>query len=117
MQMLHFSLVVLLSLGLLVYANVEKVIFVAPPPDPLPLDGSVSDDLGLERLSPSAPWLRTHLNASFPTENTPRGTESWVFLENLHPGRRYEVRVCWLATVNSFFSSLFSIFPVLQSPV
>lgn len=84
-------------------ANVEKTIFVAPRPGPVPAESPVIDDLGLERLSPEEFKLRTDLNASFPTELLPRGTESWFFLEDLSPGQRYEVRVCWLATV-SFFS-------------
>lgn len=30
-----------------------------------------------------------------------KGTESWFLLEGLVPGQRYEVRVCWVATVCS----------------
>jgi hypothetical protein len=84
-------------------ANVEKTIFVAPRPEPVPAESPVIDDLGLERLSPEEFRLRTNLNASFPTQQLPDGTESWFFLEGLNPGQRYEVRVCWLATVSSLF--------------
>ncbi|EAW08450.1 uncharacterized protein ACLA_031850 [Aspergillus clavatus NRRL 1] len=86
-----------------VAANVEKTIFLAPHPSPLPSTDPTLDDLGLNRLSPSAPSLRTHLNASFPTPETP-GTDSWFFLENLTPGQRYEVRVCYLATQPTIFT-------------
>lgn len=79
-------------------ANVEKTIFLAPSPSPLPSDTGL-DDLGLERLSPLIPVIRTYLNASFPTDDAPLGTESWYFLDNLTPGQRYEVRICYLATV------------------
>lgn len=80
-------------------ANVEKTIFLAPPLATIPSEAPDVDDLGLERLSPENPVVRTQLNASFPTTEAPKGTDSWFFLENLTPGQRYEVRVCWLATV------------------
>lgn len=101
-------------------ANVEKTIFLGPPPPPLspslssstnPFNPDLSD-LGLDRLSPPTPILRTELNASFPDADTDvgagpdasaggKGTESWFLLEGLVPGQRYEVRVCWVATVCS----------------
>lgn len=82
-----------------VQANVEKTVFLAPPRTKVPSEEPDLDDLGLERLSPLNHVARTHLNASFPTDDAPLGTDSWFFLENLNPGQRYEVRVCWLATV------------------
>ncbi|KAJ5634815.1 hypothetical protein N7528_002657 [Penicillium herquei] len=87
-----------------VFANVEKTIFLAPPPTTIPSESSDLDDLGLERLSPESPVVRTQLNASFPTPDSPDGTESWFFLENLNPGQRYEVRICWLATQPTSFT-------------
>lgn len=83
-----------------VQANVEKTIFLAPAVATIPSEEPSLDDLGLERLSPQSPVVRTKLNASFPTTALPYGTDSWFFLENLNPGQRYEVRVCWLATVS-----------------
>lgn len=83
-------------------ANVEKTIFKAPPAFPFPEKDPTVDDLGLERLSPSNGMLRTTLNASFPTDAESRGTDSWYLLENLNPGQRYEVRICWLATVRYY---------------
>ncbi|CRG86729.1 hypothetical protein PISL3812_03740 [Talaromyces islandicus] len=85
-------------------ANVEKTIFVAPPREPVPAESPDFDDLGLERLSPEEFKLRVNLNASFPTQQLPHGTESWFFLEDLNPGQRYEVRVCWLATQPTAFT-------------
>jgi len=87
-------------------ANVEKTIFVASDPEPVPAGSPLVDDLGLERLSPEEFKLRTNLNASFPTQQRPHGTESWFYLEDLIPGQRYEVRVCWLATVGFLLPSL-----------
>ena len=82
----------------LISANVEKVIFVAPPAEPFPADASI-DNLLLATLTECEPSIRTHLNASFPAEDAPKGNETWMLLEGLTPGRRYEVRICWLATV------------------
>lgn len=103
---LLLSLLLLLSPAL---ANVEKAIFLAPSPDtyaytssfPAKIDPPL-DDLGLETLSPEDPLVRTRLNASFPTisgSGFRDGEESWFLLQSLAPGVRYEVRVCWLATV------------------
>lgn len=46
-------------------------------------------------------WLRTvvPVSAGDGDGNAVAGTDSWFLLANLVPGRRYEVRVCWLATV------------------
>lgn len=85
-----------------VSANVEKAIFVAPTALTIPRDASI-DNLLLISLNPNHLSARTYLNASFPdTENT-KGTESWILLEGLNPGQRYEVRICWLATVRQMF--------------
>ena len=92
---------------LLISANVEKTIFLAPSPVLIPALTPNLDDLGLQRLSPSTSYLRTQVNASFPTTHDDptdgggsEGTDTWYFLENLTPGQRYEVRLCWLATVS-----------------
>lgn len=95
----HIILTLLGILFTLAHANVEKTIFLAPPTTTIPSEAPGLDDLGLQRLSPQNAVVRTHLNASFPTAEAPAGTDSWFFLENLTPGRRYEVRICWLATV------------------
>jgi hypothetical protein len=115
-QILHSSILALLSIQFILSffahfttANVEKTIFVAPHPSPVPAENPGLDDLGLERLSPSDSVVRTYLNASFPTQETPQGSESWFYLEDLNPGQRYEVRICWLATV----SYILPIFPPL----
>ena len=84
-----------------VFANVEKIIFLGPPALSIPPQHPNLDDLSLISLSPAHPSARTRLNATFPTENSPKGTETWILLEDLTPGVRYEVRVCWLATVSS----------------
>ncbi|QKX60731.1 uncharacterized protein TRUGW13939_07877 [Talaromyces rugulosus] len=98
-------------------ANVEKTIFIAPRLEPVPAESPVIDDLGLQRLSPEEFKLRTNLNASFPTQQLPDGTESWFFLEDLNPGQRYEVRVCWLATQPTAFTlDTYSLGEAMSSP-
>ncbi|KAL6231837.1 hypothetical protein BDW75DRAFT_31742 [Aspergillus navahoensis] len=99
MLLIHICVISLLSL--LASANVEKTIFIAP--SALPTDSNL-DELGLERLTPASGMLRTRLNASFPTYAEAYGTDSWYFLENLNPGQRYEVRICWLATQPTAFT-------------
>lgn len=111
--MFHFITIgILLPLiSTLVQANVEKTIFRAPPASTIPSVEPELDDLGLERLSPRRSLLRTGLNASFPTDAAPEGTDSWFFVENLKPGQRYEIRVCWLATVCPSHHSLLTLHP------
>ena len=98
-RLFSFFLIVLAHIA---HANVEKTIFIAPPPNPVPLESPAFDDLGLERLSSLSPVIRTFLNASFPTQDAPQGAESWFLLQDLNSGQRYEVRVCWPATVSAF---------------
>ena len=80
----------------LAFANVEKTIFIAPLRQLVP-DASI-DNLLLIPLNPQHTTARTWLNATFPTPETPRGTDSWMLLEGLVPDSRYELRICWLAT-------------------
>jgi hypothetical protein len=82
-----------------VIANTEKVIFLGPEARAVPVDSPTLDDLQLPELSPHRWALRTHLDAAFPTEDAALGASSWVLLNGLKEGQRYEVRVCWAATV------------------
>jgi hypothetical protein len=84
-----------------VFANVEKTIFLGPPAIGVPNQHPNLDDLCLIPLSPRHSTARTRLNASFPTADAPKGEETWILLDGLTPGARYEVRICWLATVSS----------------
>jgi hypothetical protein len=89
-------------LAVFVVGNVEKTIFVAPEEQPFPSDASL-DNLVLERLTLAKPSIRTRLNATFPTDEATKGTQTWMLLEDLTPGQRYEVRVCWFATQPTSF--------------
>lgn len=82
------------------WANTEKTIFLGPPP--VIFDARTYhalEQLQLVSLSPDNPALRTHLEAEFPSNGLRRGMPSWFVLHNLTEGQRYEVRVCWAATV------------------
>lgn len=83
-----------------VNANVEKTIFLGPSPVTLSNVRPGLDDLGLHYLSPSSTILPIRVPVQFPTESLPRGLESWYLLRGLQDGRRYEVRICWPATVS-----------------
>jgi len=84
-------------------ANIKKAIFLGPEAVTVPVAHPTLDDLGLDVLTPDDWVLRTHLRAEFPRNASDRGRPSWLLLDGLAPGRRYEVRVCWAATVSPFF--------------
>lgn len=86
-------------------ANVEKTIFLGPEPINVPQQPPTLPDLRLDVLTPGNFSLRTHLGAVFATTELPRGVETWLILDELEEGRRYEVRVCWLATVSLSLAS------------
>lgn len=85
-------------LSAVAHANTEKTIFVAPERIHL---GDVRPnlvDLQLDTLTTAKRELQTALPVAFAT-NISRGIQSWYLLDNLDPGQRYEVRICWPATV------------------
>ncbi|MCJ1480338.1 hypothetical protein MMC06_000493 [Schaereria dolodes] len=77
---------------MLVEANVEKTIFLAPIPiHASPKDYSSLYGLHLGTLTPSKPSLQTRLTAVFPSEkNGISGFDSWFLLDELESQRRYE---------------------------
>lgn len=89
-------------LSILVQANVEKTIFLTPPFIHVPREHPNLDDLQLDVLTPARWRWQGHIAASFPNESaTFRGTETWLLLHELEEQRRYEVRICWAATVSA----------------
>lgn len=97
------NLISLLLAGLipLVSANTEKTIFLGPETVNIPAHSNSLAALNIDTLTPDNYSLRTHLEAIFPTEDKPKGAETWLILDNLTEGQRYEVRVCWMAIVGS----------------
>ncbi len=83
------------------WANVEKRIFSAPESVLIPQGQPNLDQLRLDTLTPYNSTLRRQLKAAFPTSTDPEGPATWYLLDSLVDQRRYELRVCWLATVRN----------------
>ncbi|KAL2041845.1 hypothetical protein N7G274_005629 [Stereocaulon virgatum] len=84
--------------------NVEKTIFLAPEAIHIPQQHPHLGDLKLEVLSPWNPTLRRQLPAAFTKSDLDKGKEAWFVLDGLTPQQRYEVRICWAATVGQHTS-------------
>lgn len=100
-MMLLLPILSFICLAVPAIANVEKTIFTAPDSTDFGDARPNLIDLRLDILSPESLSIRTVLPVIFPTEKHPRGLSSWYTLNSLRPGQRYEVRICWAATVSS----------------
>lgn len=101
MAVLTPILSILFLLLIQVAANTEKTVFLGPKPARLPTTAyHFLSDLRLDTLTSTNGTLRTRLAAMFPTDSNPLGAATWFILDNLTPDQRYEVRVCWAATVS-----------------
>ncbi|EON61716.1 hypothetical protein W97_00932 [Coniosporium apollinis CBS 100218] len=116
--MLVLALRVLLCYLLVtVQANTEKVIFLGPSSITIPNISPGLEQLQLNALSPSRNKLETQLPVKFPTDEEPRGTQHWYLIEGLEEGRRYEVRICWVATQpTAFWLDVHTINEVFETP-
>ncbi len=92
-------LILFAQLIIAVAANTEKAIFLGPSKLPIPIQNPILKDVHLDILSPLHWSLRTHIEAEFPTNVSKYGQSSWLLLNGLEEGQRYEVRICWAATV------------------
>jgi hypothetical protein len=92
----------------LVLGNTEKVIFLGPSSLQIPVEHPTLEYLRLDSVSPQHWALRTHLQAEFPTNSSKYGHASWFILHRLEEGKRYEVRVCWAATVSTSIKHVYS---------
>lgn len=81
-------------------ANTEKAIFLGPETVNIPQTHPNLEDLHIDTLTPDNWAIRTHLGAQFPTNSSKFGKATWLVLDKLTEGQRYEVRVCWAATVS-----------------
>jgi len=81
-------------------ANVEKTIFLGPGAVKVPHQPPTLEDLHIDVLTPKDGTLRTQIQAEFPNDQSTQGKTSWYLLDNLEENRRYEVRICWPATVS-----------------
>ncbi|KPM35241.1 hypothetical protein AK830_g11341 [Neonectria ditissima] len=89
-----------------VAANTEKAVFTAPDTVNIPLMKPSLDDLNLHTLTPDTWSIRANLTRIFPVEpgNAATGAATWLLLDRLVPGQRYEFRVCWAAIQPTSFS-------------
>jgi hypothetical protein len=99
MSLIRVLLVILVSPLALVAANVEKTIFIAPESIIIPNVSPGLEDLCLEHISLSAPRIQKSISVGTATEVQPLGEQSWYLITDLVPGTRYEVRICWPASV------------------
>lgn len=84
-------------------ANTEKIIFTAPEYINLGDARPSLSDLQLDTFTPTELQLRTALPVAFPNDQEAFGLQSWYLLQALTQGQRYEVRVCWPASVRVSF--------------
>ncbi|KAL9103716.1 MAG: hypothetical protein Q9163_001266 [Psora crenata] len=85
----------------LVVANVEKITFIAPAPINIPQQQLNLANVYIETLTPNSTSLRRELPAAFPSPGFPKGRETWIVLDGLRQHQRYELRICWAATVSN----------------
>ncbi|KAM0192643.1 hypothetical protein ACHAPI_008227 [Fusarium lateritium] len=100
-------------------ANAEKTIFTAPASIPIPEQKPSLADLRLPALTPDASQIRTNISRVFPSEpkHYASGAATWVLLDNLNPGQRYEFRVCWAAIQPTGFElNVYEVDTVWQTP-
>ncbi|KAL7926621.1 hypothetical protein ACQKWADRAFT_280885 [Trichoderma austrokoningii] len=107
------------------HANTEKAIFTGPEPITLSNIPPALAGHNIPTLGPSTRWsIRTNLTRVFPLSRaeSEQGYPSWLLLDTLTPGQRYELRVCWSALQPTAFtldtytlSTIFSTPSLLQS--
>ncbi|KAK1595996.1 uncharacterized protein LY79DRAFT_667504 [Colletotrichum navitas] len=99
------------------HANTEKVIFLGPDTMNVPNMPPTIEDLRLDVLTPDDWTKRLDLKAAFPSEDAPSGTTTWLLLNDLTRGQRYELRVCWAATQPTTFTlDVFELSTVWDTP-
>ena len=105
MTAITFLLVILSLLTHSIEANVEKVVFLGPEQTSehshLPHHTLLTH---IEWLNPTNTTIRRKIHATFEdnsyTSVQQEQQEAWVLLNGLEARQRYEVRVCWPATVS-----------------
>ncbi|ETS78929.1 hypothetical protein PFICI_08782 [Pestalotiopsis fici W106-1] len=98
-------------------ANTEKAIFLGPKTINLPPTHPNLQDLRIDTLTPAKWNIRTLLNAQFPTDGARFGKATWLVLDELTEGQRYEVRVCWAATQPTEFRiNTYELSTVFETP-
>ncbi|KAI1659322.1 hypothetical protein F4813DRAFT_28741 [Daldinia decipiens] len=115
--MLIIHLAFVYSLIAAVCANTEKAIFLGPPTTSIPFSHPTLGDLHVDTLTPTNGAIRTHVEAQFPNISLPHGKATWLVLDELTEGQRYEVRVCWAATQPTEFRiATYELQTLLETP-
>ncbi|PFH60828.1 hypothetical protein XA68_10289 [Ophiocordyceps unilateralis] len=104
--LLLLLLLLLVAAATSAFANVEKIIFPGPPTANIPSAKPSLADLALDTLTPQRSALRTNLSRVFAAAEglASRGQSSWLLLNDLAEGQRYELRVCWAAVEPTSFA-------------
>ncbi|KAI0011658.1 hypothetical protein F4779DRAFT_571577 [Xylariaceae sp. FL0662B] len=98
------------------HANTEKTIFLGPATANIPATHPTLEDLHIATLTPDSCIIRTHLEAQFPNSSSPHGKPTWVLLDELSEGQRYEVRICCLQQPTAFSLATYELQTVFESP-
>jgi hypothetical protein len=94
------ALAVTFLLAASVLANTEKAIFLGPRSIDVPRTYPTQEVWSIDTLTPDQWAIRTHIEAQFPNGSAPFGKITWLLLDELTEDQRYEVRICWAATVS-----------------
>lgn len=115
MNRLLACLTFLFAFATAVFANTEKVIFIAPPSAKVPPSLQIAQQLEQTALTPYNTTVRSSLPVAFPSPDLSFGREHWYLLRRLRSKQRYEVRICWSATQPTDFSlKVFEIDEILR---
>ncbi|PQK16448.1 hypothetical protein BB8028_0006g07680 [Beauveria bassiana] len=116
-------LILLAAFARHVTANADKIIFTGPEPITYPLASPSLADLNLDVIGPASLSIRTSLSRIFHNDSDPElrgkphGRASWFILDDLTPGQRYELRVCWAAIEPTEFTmNVYELDKVWETP-
>lgn len=100
---LVYTILLLCTFIKYVVGNVEKIIFIGPPPSAIGSSNHPAlSSLNINTLTQDELSVRTNLDRIFASEQTGfQGQSSWILLTNLTENQRYELRVCWSALVST----------------
>ena len=94
-------LIFLWILPWLVLANTEKIIFISHSHELPQTELTVLNGLQILKLDKYHTSVRHQLPVESATKKSLLRKQSWLLVEGLEEGRRYEIRVCWAAVVNT----------------
>ena len=90
-----------------VLANTEKIIFITPEIVTNSKLNQLTERIDIPAIYPESGRTHIKLPVDFGTSENPNGCQSWYLLRALEKGRRYEIKLCWAATVSIIAFTLF----------